>query len=347
MLCDAPRQKAYREAILSNKSLFNGKTVLDVGAGTGILSVFCAQAGAKKVYAIEASNMAKLAKTIVQENGYENVIEVHQTKIEDFHLPNTEDQQKIDIIVSEWMGFYLLHEGMLDSVICARDKFLKPTGLMFPKTATILFAPCQLPSLFDSWESHDGVKMSAFGAALRAQKSLKPEIMNVPPTDLLHSGTVIAWFDLNEVTLEELEKITLNDVVVVDRSGRYQGLCLWFEVSFPTDDPFTDTHLNTSPECDATHWKQTVILLPDNVREELEANDAIALNLEIARSEENLRHYKLELTILDPNEEEHTVPCDCNLTKCILSKEHLKLLERQEAGDAGDVSMDQKTELRR
>ena len=49
MLTDRPRQEAYREAILSNASLFAGKTVLDVGAGTGILSIFCAQAGAAKV----------------------------------------------------------------------------------------------------------------------------------------------------------------------------------------------------------------------------------------------------------------------------------------------------------
>lgn len=41
------------------------------------------------------------------------------------------------------MGFYLLHEGMLDSVLHARDKFLKPGGLMFPQTATIYAAPCE------------------------------------------------------------------------------------------------------------------------------------------------------------------------------------------------------------
>ncbi|KAG5867027.1 hypothetical protein JTB14_037114 [Gonioctena quinquepunctata] len=74
MLEDAERNKAYRNAILSNREEFRGKVVLDVGAGTGILSVFCAQAGAKAVYAVEASDVYKIAEETVKENGFENVI---------------------------------------------------------------------------------------------------------------------------------------------------------------------------------------------------------------------------------------------------------------------------------
>lgn len=62
------------------------------------------------------------------------------SKVEDVVLP---DNMKVDAIVSEWMGFYLLHEGMLDSVMAARDKFLKDDGLMFPESATIYIAPCR------------------------------------------------------------------------------------------------------------------------------------------------------------------------------------------------------------
>lgn len=76
MLEDEPRVTIYRNAILNNKAYFRDKTVLDVGCGTGILSVFCAQAGAKKVYAVEASNIADIAKDVVKENNWEHVIEV-------------------------------------------------------------------------------------------------------------------------------------------------------------------------------------------------------------------------------------------------------------------------------
>lgn len=110
-----------------------------MGSGTGILSIFCAQAGAAKVYAVEASNLVNLCSEIIKENEFQNVIDVFHQKIEDFRLP---DSQKVDIIVSEWMGFYLLHEGMLDSVIYARDNFLKDDGLLFPDKAIIYLSPC-------------------------------------------------------------------------------------------------------------------------------------------------------------------------------------------------------------
>lgn len=81
MLEDEPRNLAYKKAILGNKCYFKDKIVMDVGCGTGILSVFCAQADAKKVYAVEASNLANLAREIVKENGFENVIEVSIVQI--------------------------------------------------------------------------------------------------------------------------------------------------------------------------------------------------------------------------------------------------------------------------
>lgn len=70
MLMDEVRTSQYRNAILNNKQDFQDKIVMDVGAGSGILSLFAAQAGARKVYAIEASNMAESARTLIDANGY-------------------------------------------------------------------------------------------------------------------------------------------------------------------------------------------------------------------------------------------------------------------------------------
>lgn len=328
MLSDRPRQEAYRDAILTNRKLFENKTVLDVGAGTGILSVFCALAGAKKVYSVEASNITALAKEIVYENNFENIIEVHQTRIEDFKILNengteAEDQHQIDIIVSEWMGFYLLHEGMLDSVIEARDKFLRSNGLMFPQTASITMAPCQLPTLFDTWNNVDGVQMQSFGKAFRAQKSNKPEVMIVNEHDLLHYGTVIAWLDLNEVTLDDLNSFKFDEIIVAKHSGRYQGICIWFDVDFPPNENGDNVTLSTAPWSPQTHWKQTVIPLPDNVQEDVEIGYPIAFEINIQRNIDNSRHYNLELIVKNADDVEHPVPCECILTKCILIREHL------------------------
>ena len=68
MLEDHKRTGAYHQAILNNPSSFKDKVVLDVGTGSGILAIFAAQAGAKKVYAVEATGMAKVAQRLVAGN---------------------------------------------------------------------------------------------------------------------------------------------------------------------------------------------------------------------------------------------------------------------------------------
>ena len=65
MLSDTVRMDSYHSAIRDNALNFEDKVVLDVGSGTGILAVFAAQAGARKVYAVEATDAAKFAKRLV------------------------------------------------------------------------------------------------------------------------------------------------------------------------------------------------------------------------------------------------------------------------------------------
>lgn len=76
MLMDNVRMRAYHSAIMSNKSMFEGKTVLDVGTGSGVLAIWCAQAGAAKVYAVEYTDMAKHARNLVNNNGLGHIVEV-------------------------------------------------------------------------------------------------------------------------------------------------------------------------------------------------------------------------------------------------------------------------------
>jgi protein arginine N-methyltransferase 1 len=135
MLRDKVRTNAYREAIMRNSHLFKGKTVLDVGCGTGILSLFAAAAGAKKVFAVDMASITNQAKQNVEENGYSDVIEVINGKIEELTLP----VDTVDIIISEWMGYCLIYESMMDSVLYARDKWLRKDGkgMIFPDKAII------------------------------------------------------------------------------------------------------------------------------------------------------------------------------------------------------------------
>lgn len=104
MLSDKLRTESYR-AFIVDSGLFKDAVVLDVGCGTGILSMFAAEAGAKHVYAVDASDIAIKALANVHENGLDQKITVVRGKVEDVQLPGA---QQVDIIVSEWMGYFCL-----------------------------------------------------------------------------------------------------------------------------------------------------------------------------------------------------------------------------------------------
>ena len=177
MLSDHHRMKAYYNAIMGNKDVFRDKVVMDVGSGSGILAVWAAQAGARRVYAVEYTDMANHARSVVKANGLDHIVTVIQGAVEDVTIPKEdwdlfrlqveedtfeecsepssckqysqqEQQQQqqnervVDIIISEWMGYFLLRESMLDSVIRARELFLKPkSGMLLPSHATMFIAP--------------------------------------------------------------------------------------------------------------------------------------------------------------------------------------------------------------
>lgn len=133
MLQDEVRTRSYMNAICKNPELFKDKIVLDVGCGTGVLSIFAVRAGAKHVYGVEMAKIHEKAKEIIDLNGFSDKITIINGKIEEITLP----VEKVDIIISEWMGYFLLYEGMFDSCIYARDKWLAPDGLMFPDRAIL------------------------------------------------------------------------------------------------------------------------------------------------------------------------------------------------------------------
>ena len=117
MLEDTVRMDAYHDAILENAENFKDKVVLDVGCGTGVLALFAANAGARKVYAVEATRAANLARKLVAANKKEDIVTVIHSKVEEVELP-----EKVDVIVSEWMGesHVLGADKSVSDRLCAR-----------------------------------------------------------------------------------------------------------------------------------------------------------------------------------------------------------------------------------
>src|SRR5208282_3450912 len=126
MIRDRVRTEAFRRVIES--VVRPGDVVLDVGAGSGILSLFAARAGAARVYAVEATTVAVLAQELAAANGVAEIVRVIHGDIMDIEPP-----ERVDVIVSEWLGGFGIDEGMLVPVIVARDRWLKPGGVMIPR----------------------------------------------------------------------------------------------------------------------------------------------------------------------------------------------------------------------
>jgi predicted RNA methylase len=136
MCNDLVRVNAYKNALAL---LANGKNVADVGSGTGLLSFASVESGANIVYAIEKAEIFKSCNREIKNRGLQNKIKVMNCLAEEAPL----DGIKIDMIVSEWMGYFLLFERMLPSVLSVRDKYLDEAGLMIPARARIYISACE------------------------------------------------------------------------------------------------------------------------------------------------------------------------------------------------------------
>ena len=270
MLGDKPRTLAYRKAISRHREVFVGKTVLDVGCGTGILSLFCARDGdARKVYAVEGSaDIGNLTSQIVAVNDLSDVISVVVGKIEEVELP-----EKVDVILSEWMGTFLVFEFMIDSVLFARDKWLKPEGVIWPSSAKLFIAPCSAKETYDEnvtvWKSQYGFDFSPLMDKAKTEFLDRPLYNHeLDLNNCLSESAVLLDIDMETFPRENLELMSGQFEFIIRKGGTFHGLGSWFMVIFggvPVPDNSEYELLSTSPHHERTHWKQNLFLLDDPV----------------------------------------------------------------------------------
>lgn len=225
MLQDAVRTGTYQRAISENSIDFKDKVVLDVGAGTGILAYFAVQAGATRAYAVELSDMAENAKVIMEDNQLSDRVIVIKGKIEDIELP-----EEVDIIVSEPMGFFLVHERMLECYVCARKRFLKPGGKMFPTIGTMMMAPFTDNSIYQEqmekvqfWQQNDfyGLKLSSMAKSANKNHFSQPVVGYFPSSMLISMEVVQHTLDFTTLSQDQLEAFTIPLHFTIHQTGNF------------------------------------------------------------------------------------------------------------------------------
>ncbi|KNC47321.1 PRMT-1 protein [Thecamonas trahens ATCC 50062] len=254
MLKDTVRTESYRDAILKNPHLLKDKVVMDVGCGTGILSMFCAQAGAKHVYAMECSAIVEQARKIAAANGFGDKITFIQGKVEEVELPDGVEQ--IDVIVSEWMGYFLLYESMLNTVIFARDKWLAPDGVILPDKAIMYIAALEdgeyKREKLDFWNNVYGFDMSC----IRELALVEPLVDTVDPAAVVTEAFPFKVLDMKTVTVDDLT-FSADFALKVTRDDYCHGFVSWFDCEFSSC--HKPVAFSTGPDAPYTHWKSTVL----------------------------------------------------------------------------------------
>eukprot|EP01006_Ploeotia_vitrea_P031184 TRINITY_DN63492_c0_g1_i1.p1 TRINITY_DN63492_c0_g1~~TRINITY_DN63492_c0_g1_i1.p1 ORF type:complete len:438 (+),score=34.15 TRINITY_DN63492_c0_g1_i1:33-1346(+) len=240
MLKDNTRTQGYCDAIMGNCEIFKDKTVIDVGCGTGILSIFCARAGAKRVYAIEASNMAQYAKQIVADNHLSEVITVVHSRVEDCDLKDDQGQPiEAAVIVSEWMGYFLFYESMFESVLLARDRWLAKDGAMFPSHAAVYLCPFSDDNYYAErvtfWKDVYGVNMSALTDLARKNFFQAPLVEELHPLQCCAFPQLVKFIDCKTCSLAEVQAYECDFEFTCTVCANLHGFVGYFDVFFCAD----------------------------------------------------------------------------------------------------------------
>ncbi|KAL5009977.1 hypothetical protein ScPMuIL_012282 [Solemya velum] len=291
MLKDVVRTQSYMDFMYQNKDVFTDKIVLDVGCGTGILSMFAARAGAKTVLAVDQSEIIYQAMDISRANGFGDKIQLFKGRLEDVKLP----VDKVDIIISEWMGYFLLFESMLDTVVWTRDRYLQPEGRVYPDVCSISLTATDDLEL---WKNHVTYWDDVYGFRMTCMKSLVVQEASVEVAradGIISDSCVVKEININKCSVSELD-FSSDFTLCIRRTSSVTAIVGSFDAYFGHGEDHQIV-LQTGPDQPSTHWKQTVFLLepPIPVRE----GDNLKGNIVCQKNKKDPRSLVIQLTVGD------------------------------------------------
>lgn len=186
--------------------------------------------------------------------------------------------KKVDIIVSEWMGYCLLYEAMLDSVLWARDQYLTPEGLMIPSHCTLRIAPMTDAEYIEDhihhWKNVYGFDM------ISMYKDIYNDVMIREVQDFAVPADSAPFLRLSLKTTTTEELTFTSKVFSCELRADIEaldGFVIWFDTFFltlpegqvPAEAKAEDyvreggesIAFTTGPHGKRTHWQQGVLLI--------------------------------------------------------------------------------------
>ena len=210
--------------------------------------------------------------------------------------------EKVDVIVSEWMGYFLLYEWMLETVIAVRDRWLKPEGVMLPNTASMHIALLTNEPFYEErvtfWSKRQpllcNLDMSPLVEFAKLCTFAEPVVEYVGPENIASFAQQVARFDLRTCTLQEIHHVVARCTLESLGDTQLSGIVGWFDVTFPGG-----VKLSTSPEAQPsedgynTHWRQCQFFLREGLP--IRQGDRVDVSLTMSKSTKNRRFVEYEL----------------------------------------------------
>ena len=263
MIADRPRIEALRRAL--EATVKPGAVVVDVGAGTGILSVLACKLGARRVYAIEPNEAVEVAREVAADNGCADRVVLLREDALRVTLP-----ERADVVVSDLRGGMPLATGNLPVIAHARERFLAPGGALVPASDTLFAAVVSSAAAYERAvgpAAAGDVTLAAMRARL-ANSVHRDRTRSIGEPDLLTPGA--AWATLDYTTLAP-GPVNGRARWRAERDAVGHGLLLWFEATLAQGVTFS-----TRPGRDTVYPQ---IFLPWSEPVAIRAGDEIVVDL--------------------------------------------------------------------
>jgi len=249
MLQDVVRTDAYEKSI--SEVVRPEHSVLDFGCGTGILAMFAARAGAGKVIAVDRSPFIQTAKEIAIQNNFYNIDFYH-----DDHQ-SLQLEEKVDVIVSEWMGHCLFYEAMLEPLLAIRDRYLAKGGVMIPAEVSLHAGLVCDEDLLDDLSFLGERPYDIDFSPISHVPFQQTDLVTLDPESILKNTAHLGSLNMHSISKSDTPRV-FSGTIKPDKKTRIFALCGWFSSELSPG-----VTLGTGPNDMPTHWDQVLFPLPE------------------------------------------------------------------------------------
>jgi len=274
---DAVRLARYQAAIA--KAVAKGSSVADLGSGSGVLGLFCLQAGAGRLFSVDDSDMLEVARESLVRSGYADCSSFIRGKSSQIELP-----EPVDVVICDHVGYFGFDYGVIEFFADARKRFLKPGGTLIPSRIRLNVAAVgaqRCDELANGWCA-EGIPNEFHW--LRKHAVNTKHAVNLERGDVLAAPAALG--DIN-LYADNPEFFSWTAEICIERDGLMHGLAGWFECELAEGIWMTNSPLAEEP------IRRPQAFLPIDEAVKVKAGDPVRATV-MARPDDHLISWVVE-----------------------------------------------------